>query len=142
MPAGETGYTDLYSMYHDRSYINGPSLTGDYQYISRLTQNYNKMTNYDQKLAKIGILYFSTLGSLVSRLSNNDITDNEVGAYELVHQQETLGAFDKKNEGIPSKEQFYEDFNKELQIINGQKLANLNDALVISEIGDLTIELL
>lgn len=66
------GLVDLFSAFHDQSYQNGVSQSGDYRYISRLTQNYYRMNETEQKQAKVGILYFSTLGHLVSRLIGSD----------------------------------------------------------------------
>lgn len=59
---------DLFSAFHDETYINGPSLQGDYQYISRLSQNFSRMTEEEKPFARMGIVYFSTMGNLVSKL--------------------------------------------------------------------------
>jgi len=76
-----TTITGLFCAFHDYSYIDGISRTGDMQLLSRLTQNYSRMTEQEKPFARIAMVYFSTLGSIASKLLG---TDASGGIYDEI----------------------------------------------------------
>jgi len=117
---------DLFSAFHDQSWENGPNQTGDYQYISRMTQNYYRMDDTERKYAKIGILYFSTMGHLVTRLVGNDgsVSSSDQGVkpsdtssnIQGINPQVNVGKIDLHtvlNPGIMASPVEKDNFNKQ-----------------------------
>ena len=63
---------DTFFCFHDQSYTgNIFSLKGDYQLISRLTQNMNRFSPEAQAFAKTTIIYFSTIGHVLASIKGS-----------------------------------------------------------------------
>jgi len=73
-PNAETQFSllDFYAAFHDANYENGPIITADYEFISRISQNFSSLDPADIPWARFSIIYFSTLGNMVSHMFNSD----------------------------------------------------------------------
>lgn len=61
-------YLDSLYMNHDLSYVNGPSLVGDYQLIARIVNNMDRIPPEGRSFARTSVIYFATIGSTISAL--------------------------------------------------------------------------
>lgn len=65
----------LYAAFHDQDYSVGNYQQGDYKLISRIINNFSRMTEVEKPYAKMAIVYFGTLGMMVS-----SVIDKGMGA--------------------------------------------------------------
>ena len=130
---------DLYSAFHDESYINGPNLEGDYKYISRLSQNFYRLSESEKPFARLGIVYFSTMGNLITKMFGNtdvqDPTQKITGIYDFIVPELT-------------KEEFEDELitniavlHKEESIISANS-SSFKNKVLYKEFGNIFIELL
>jgi len=136
-------YVDLCSMFHDIEYLrNGWFFReGDLKYISRLSQNMDKMSFTEQLFAKFAIKYFSTIGAALATVSGslndpkNSTEDNVDDFFTYLHNKSNgiistgdissggMGGnsqissyleynVDKMNRKIINRQDFYKEFEK------------------------------
>lgn len=147
-----TGITDLFCAFHDQSYENGPNLEGDYKLISRCAQQYSTMDQFNQKLARICITYFGTLGSAVSSLlgsapsdipkvvSQLEITDDIYSAIEPAQSvNNPIEHYNKRTEFYATLFDEIENLSRTSSVI-AQSGYNTNRFLA-QEFGDIIISI-
>ena len=106
-----TTLTGLFCAFHDYSYTGGISRQGDMQLLSRLSQNYFRMTEQERPFARLAMVYFSTLGSIASSFFGK--TDSDEGIYEAIMP---LGDGDVS--GPDGKAIFYQELEENLEEMN------------------------
>jgi len=148
-----TGLTDLFCAFHDQSYENGPNLEGDYKLISRCAQQYNNMDTFNQKLARICIAYFGTLGSAVSNLIGSAPTDIAKNVSDLVINDDLFtqvepGMTIRPIEKYNRRTEFYDELFTEVQSLTSTSSViaqsggvSSSNKILAQEFGDIIISL-
>lgn len=144
---------DFFAAFHDSDYSNGPNLTGDYKFISRLANQYPRMNDDEKKWARIGILYFGTLGTMISTLVGNNSTD----VHEVVNDTPvTNDIFTSMNEGQQPNEpilhytnrtKFYQELYKDIEnaSVSSSIIAqngNFQKELLFNEFESILVEII
>lgn len=90
---------DYFAMHHDYSYTKNGFFheLGDLQFISRIAQNFNRMTDEEKPYARFCILYFSTLGNLIASAFNS-VPEQEI--FDYVNTQVSLSRMPTEDEII------------------------------------------
>lgn len=148
-----TGLTDLFCAFHDQSYENGPNLEGDYKLISRCAQQYNNMDAFNQKLARICIAYFGTLGSAVSNLLGSAPSDinknvsNQVINNDIFSQIEP-GMAIRPIEQYNKRTEFYDELFTEIDnlsttssVIAQSGGVSSSSRIIAEEFGDIIVSI-
>lgn len=119
-----TTLTGLFSMGHDIDYtLNGFfNVTSDYKFISRLSNNFYRMTDAEKPYARTAILYFSTVSNLLGSLENQTYKQGIIGSVptrdpnfvmpETFYQTEVQRT--SPMAPIVNMQQYLEDVRKEL----------------------------
>ena len=149
---------DLFSAFHDETYINGPSLQGDYEYISRLSQNFTRMSEEEKPYARLGIVYFSTMGNLVSKMfgdSSFNIPDTSSPlpsplpnvSSSVINTNQTIFHILNPDLSIEEHTSFKEEFMKSLEIakiengIGSSISSSFRTKVLAKEFGNILVEL-
>lgn len=134
---------DLFSAFHDYDYSQQYfSRIGDYKYVSRLIQNFDRYSPEEAKYAKFAILYFSTLGQLINGLYGS-LPDN---VSQTVVPQLTVDDVYAKigNPNDPNyvfdRTEFYNAIDNELSV-SSSLMGQYSNAELIDAFGSIEIEL-
>lgn len=107
----------LFCAFHDSDYNKGGyfNRTGDYKLVSRLSQNFSRIPPEFQSYAKATIVYFSTLGHIVSNLSgNSDVSVPVQNSDKLTLSSDIHSIIGQGQE----KSKFYNELGLELEEMN------------------------
>lgn len=104
---------DTFSFYHDCTYQENGwfDRLGDYKYVSRLTQNFDRFPVEQHEFIRIAIKYFSSIGTMLS-----------------YYNQGQLGS-DQEKFKVPTEEEInqkYLDFNKSQEVKSPTSIHFLN----------------
>ena len=147
---------DLFAAFHDKDYSDYGffDTISDYKLISRISQNYSRIPLEARSVAKVTLLYFSTLGvsagqligSLpknISRVPSEILTSDDI-YYKLIPTRSTQIPIEQY---AKERTQFYADLENEFmsKSITSSIMGNSsssNNSLLAREFGSLLVEIL
>lgn len=124
--SGKTGgaidLLDLFALSHDISYLEDGyfSRTADYKFISRITQNYTRLSLQAQPFARLAVAYFSTVGHLASGLLGSLPPDVSVQKKEQFANDDLFTALGGTIDDKQGRTEFYKELENDIKTIQAQ----------------------
>ena len=146
---------DLFSAFHDADYaINGYfSQESDYKYISRIVNNFERLSDAAKPYAKMAVTYFSTAGHLMSSMFGSLPKDVGTTVSDQMTKDDLfpLAVPDSNNldpkEYVVERTKFYGDLEKELEKAHSTtsvmaSYGGFSASMLSYEFGNIMVELL
>jgi hypothetical protein len=134
---------DAFCSMHDEAYAHGgylDSLEADYQLISRISQNFNRLSPNSKPWARWAILYFSTSSMLIHGIKGSFNKDPVVSPKDDFFTTVISPDAGISDSGV-ARETFFNEFEKEISVAHSSVVSN-NPALVKRRFGSIIITLL
>lgn len=146
---------DYFAVFHDYSYRNGINRRGDMQFVSRLSQNKDRMRPDEINFANSTIIYFSTMSlALGSFFGSQNPEDVSKGPVDNLIKDDIFVTMQPSANELPAQEyqnaryKFYDEFEKSLleESVTSSTMAQLASSAIgdyyLEEFGEIQIQLI
>ena len=146
---------DQFSFFHDVSYENGPNHRGDLIFVSRLSQNLDRVPPDYKNIVNSTIVYFSTAGLLVSSVFGSlDPVQATTAPMEQMTTDDVFWAFNPQARNLPprlyqeARYEYYNQFAKDMDDVSESSSLyaitgrNNTTKLLAKEFGEILIQII